>query len=108
LEIDSTELPADPTLARLHAGERSALLLAENVSADVMLLDEKAARAAAVARGLGVVGLLGVLREAADRGLVALPSAVEDLLKAGFRTSPALLRSVLERPAPPRPPRGKE
>jgi predicted nucleic acid-binding protein len=63
--------------------------------ADVVLLDEKAGRAAALSRGLRVVGLLGVLREAANRGLVDLPAAPQALMSAGFRASPALLKAVL-------------
>ena len=55
-------LPADPVLDRLHAGERAAILLAERLGADIVLLDEKAARTIAVGRGLRVSGLLGVLR----------------------------------------------
>ena len=95
LVIDSTALPADATLDRLHAGERAAILLAELSAADLVLLDERAARTVAVGRGLRVSGLLGTLREAADRGLVDLPTAVQALLSAGFRASPALLKSLL-------------
>jgi predicted nucleic acid-binding protein len=95
LVIDSTALPADAVLDRLHAGERAAILLAERLAADIVLLDEKAARRVAVGRGLRVSGLLGVLREAANRGLVDLPTAVQALLSAGFRASPALLKSLL-------------
>jgi hypothetical protein len=72
LVIDSTALPVDATLDRLHAGERAAILLAECTGADIVLLDEKAARTVAVGRGLRVIGLLGVLREAANRGLADL------------------------------------
>jgi predicted nucleic acid-binding protein len=60
-----------------------------------VLLDEKAGRTAALGRGHRVSGLLGLLREAADRGLVDLPTAVQALLSAGFRASPALLKAVL-------------
>jgi predicted nucleic acid-binding protein len=96
LVIDSTPLPADPVLDRLHAGERAAILLAERLGGDIVLLDEKAARAVGVGRGLHVSGVLGVLREAASRGLVDLPTAVEALLSAGFRASPALLKSLFD------------
>lgn len=95
LEIDSSPLPVDGELDRLHPGERAAILLAERLGSDLVLLDEKAGRAAALGRGLRVSGLLGLLREAADRGLVDLPTAVQALLSAGFRASPALLKAVL-------------
>lgn len=68
----------------------------EAMGADIVLLDEKAARTVAVGRGLRVSGLLGVLREAASRGLVDLPTAVQALLSAGFRASPTLLKSLLD------------
>lgn len=95
LVIDSTALPVDTALDRLHAGERAAILLAERLRADLVLLDEKAGRTATLGRGLRVSGLLGVLREAASRGLVDLPTAVQALLGVGFRASPALLKSLL-------------
>lgn len=95
LVIDSSPLPTEATLGRLHAGERAAILLAEHIRADVVLLDEKAGRATALSRGLHVAGLLGVLREAANRGMVDLPAAVKALMSAGFRASPALLKSLL-------------
>lgn len=95
LEIDSIVLPSDAALDRLHAGERAAILLAERLRADLVLLDEKPGRTAALGRGLRVSGLLGILREAANRGLVDLPAAIQALLSVGFRASPALLRSLL-------------
>ena len=91
----------EKSMERLQAGERAAILLAESVHADIVLIDEKSARHVAAQRGLRVTGLLGVLVEAANRGLVDLASAIERLTKTGFRCSPTLLRSVLEgRPAP--------
>jgi predicted nucleic acid-binding protein len=69
--------------------------LDSRIRADVVLLDEKAGRAAALSRGLHVAGLLGVLREAANRGLVDLSVAIQALMRVGFRASPALLKSLL-------------
>ena len=51
----------EPDLGRLHAGERAAILLAERTGADLLLIDEKAARSVAEKRGLRVTGLLGVV-----------------------------------------------
>jgi predicted nucleic acid-binding protein len=96
LVIDSTVLRPDAALDRLHAGERAAILLAEHLQADAVLLDEKAARATAFARGLRVTGVLGVLRAGADRGLVDLPTAIRAVMDVGFRASPALLKSLLD------------
>ena len=62
-------------LEKLQAGERAAIILAEYIKADLILLDEKAARRVAAERGVRVTGLLGILGEAATRGLVDLPPA---------------------------------
>jgi predicted nucleic acid-binding protein len=84
-------------LEKLQAGEQAAILLAESVKADIILLDEKAARRVAADRGLRVTGLLGVLGEAATRELVDLASAIDSLRTTSFRSSPALMKTALDR-----------
>jgi len=93
------ELPilATSGLEKLQAGEQAAILLAESIRADIILLDEKAARRIAAARGLRVTGILGVLGEAATRGLVELAPAIDRLRMTNFRSSPALLKATLDR-----------
>lgn len=81
-------------LEKLQAGERAAIILAESIQADLILLDEKAARRVAAELGLRVTGLLGGLGEAAARGLVDLPSAIDRLRKTTFRCPPALLKAL--------------
>ena len=79
--------PEDPdaTLAALDPGERTALRLAEQLRSGLVLLDESAARAFAVQRGLKVSGTLGVLCDAAQAGLLKLPDALDLLRKTNFR-----------------------
>lgn len=84
----------EPDLARLHAGEREAVLLAEALQAD-LLVDEKLARDAALSRGLAVTGLLGLLKRAGERGLLSVSDAVRDLRKTSFRASPKLYEEFL-------------
>ena len=84
-------------LEKLQAGEQAAILLAESVKTDIILLDEKAARRVAADRGLRVTGLLGILGEAATRGLVDLAPVIDSLRTTSFRSSPALLKATLER-----------
>ncbi len=93
-EVPDTEAAG---LDMLQSGERAAIILAETMNADIIVLDEKAARRIAAARGIRVTGILGVLSEAANRGLVQLPSAIDRLRKTSFRASPALLKAVLDR-----------
>ena len=99
LWICAKESPDTPTsgLEKLQAGEQAAILLAESSQADIILLDEKAARRVAGERGLRVTGTLGVLGEGSKRGLLNLASAIDRLRKTTFRCSPALLKSTLDR-----------
>ena len=90
--------PAGPItgLEKLQAGEQSAILLAERTSPDLLLLDEKSARRVAGERGIPVTGGLGLLGEAASRGLLDLAGAIERLRRTNFRYSPALLKATLD------------
>ena len=95
--VQENPLSATAGLEKLQGGERASILLAESMKADIILLDEKAARRVATKRGLRVTGLLGVLGEAATRGLVELAPAIDRLRTTSFRSSPALLKGTLDR-----------
>ncbi len=97
ISIEQNPLLAATGLEKLHAGEQAAILLAESIKADLILLDEKAARRVAADRGLRVTGLLGVLGEAATRGLIELAPVIDRLRMTSFRASPALLKATLDR-----------
>jgi predicted nucleic acid-binding protein len=86
-----------PELAALDSGELEAIQLAQGLGADLVILDDKAAREAAKSVGLSMTGTLGILDAAARRKLVDLPAAVARLRRTNFRVSPALLRSLLQR-----------
>ena len=77
-------------------GEQAVILLAESISAELILLDEESARGIAAQRGMRITGTLGVLGEAL-RGLVDLPAAVDRLRRTNFRCSPALMKTTLDR-----------
>lgn len=87
----------DAELMRLDPGERAAIALAQQLRADLVIIDERAARDMARARGLTVTGLLAVLAEAAQRGLIDLPQAIDRLRQTSFRASPRLLKELLDR-----------
>ncbi len=89
--------PTTTGMEKLQAGEQAAILLAQLVKANVILLDEKSARQVAVDRGLQVTGTLGILGEASARGLVDLTAAIKRLRTTNFRYSPALLKATLDR-----------
>ena len=97
IAVHDNPLGSTAGMEKLQLGEQNVILLAETAQAEIVLLDEKAARRFAADRGLRVTGTLGVLGEAATRGLVDLTNAIERLRKTNFRYSPALLKATLDR-----------
>jgi len=63
----------------LGAGEREAISLAEELRAEVLLIDDGAGRREAKRRRLAIRGTLGILGLAARHGLTDLWSAIERL-----------------------------
>jgi predicted nucleic acid-binding protein len=83
----------------LGPGEAEALALAERVKADLVLLDDRAARAEALRRGLLVTGTIGVLLDAAEHGYVDLQESLDRLLRTSFYIDADLLSEILSRGA---------
>lgn len=80
----------------LRAGEIETIALALQLRADLVLMDERLARKFAQSKGLQLLGTLGILRQAHERGwLPDLRDALDDLRAHGFRFSDALYRQVL-------------
>lgn len=80
----------------LGAGEAEAIVLAREVKADFVLMDERLGRSVAHTLGLKVVGLVGVLIEARARGLIIEANEIMDQLhrRAGFWISEELRKLV--------------
>jgi len=91
------DAPPDPLLLRfLDHGEASAIPLAERLHA-ALLADDADARRIAAARGLVVVGTLGVLLAAKNRGLIpAVAPIVRQMESLGMYVSDSLRNRVLQ------------
>jgi len=82
----------------LHRGERQAILLAESVRADVLLIDEQSGRTIALTRNIPLSGTLGVLERADRMGLVSnFPQALQRLKASGFFIAETLEQQLLDR-----------
>lgn len=76
-------------LAILDPGERDAILLAQSLHADRLVIN----------RGVPVIGTLGVLADASGRGLLELPKPLAALQKTNFHAAPELIRRLLSNDA---------
>jgi predicted nucleic acid-binding protein len=82
----------------LGLGEREAISLADDLKAQLLLVDDKAARLAATQLGIPIMGTVGILKEAARRGLLELRSVLELLRATDFFLSDKLLEHLLADP----------
>jgi hypothetical protein len=81
----------------LDAGESEALILARERNAEMLLIDERAARRKAATLELTTIGTLGVLLMARDRGLLpTIKPLLMDLRRADFYMSEELYNQVLQ------------
>ena len=99
LEVRAPSVPPLEFPATLRAGERQAISLAEEVHAEVLLIDDWAGRREAERRHLTIQGTLGILGLAAQQGLTDLPMAIARLRQTNFRATEELIQSVLDEDA---------
>jgi predicted nucleic acid-binding protein len=84
-------------LADLDRGEAEVIALAQELGADLVIIDERLARRHAERIGLTLTGTLGVLLRAKERGFVrAIGPLMEDLRRGGIRLSDRLVQEALE------------
>jgi len=94
--------PSDPALDRLSGeldrGELEVIALARRTKADIVLMDDSAARRAAEALGLKPRGTIHVILKAHRRKLLSRSDAkraVRRLISSGFRISAEVYAAVL-------------
>ncbi len=89
----------DTILMQLGAGEREAILLAQEMQADVVLTDDLEGRQEAVQRGIAVTGTLGILERLALRELIDLPTVIAQLPATSFYAPSEIVAEMLVRDA---------
>lgn len=76
----------------LHLGEKEAMLLYEDIKADLIIIDDNSARKEATRRGQKVTGILGVLSRAKEKGLInEVRPLINELLNSGYFISENVL-----------------
>jgi predicted nucleic acid-binding protein len=84
--------------AALHTGEAEAIVLATELQAERLVLDDQDARRFALRCGLKIIGTLGILLAAKQRGAISsLREEINALAALGFHAHPQLVAAVLQR-----------
>jgi predicted nucleic acid-binding protein len=94
-EVEAGRRPEPVQAAGLGAGESDAILLADEIGANLLITDDATARKVAGRRNLRVTGTMGVLRTAREAGLIGavLPLLLE-LRRLGQWVSDELVEQI--------------
>ena len=95
LEVKPVDLLDDAALQPLGAGERAAITLALSMNAELILIDERKGTSVAITKGFTVTGTLGILRVAAQGGLIDLADTIATLKLTNFRYRQEMLNDLL-------------
>lgn len=83
-------------LSDLDRGEAEAIVLAQELGADLVIIDERLARKHARRLGLKLTGTLGILLEAKKRGYIStIKPLVEKLVHGGIRLGDDVIKESL-------------
>ena len=90
-------LAANVLRSQLDYGESESIVLAKELGADILMLDEKKARKVAQANSQPVIGTIGVLQAAKDKGLINdMKSHLDGLIANGIWIDRKLYQTVLQ------------
>ncbi len=96
IEIRSTAM-SNTSVPIRGRGEHEAIQIALESHADLLLVDDKKARAVARRLGLRITGTIGVLELGAELGHIHLQQVFDRLRRTDFEVSEEILQSALAR-----------
>ena len=83
--------------AKLHDGEVEVMMLSNEISADLLIIDDNAAKKTAKFLGFTVTGTLGVILKAKFEGIVPqVKPILDEMLRQGFYISSKLIETILK------------
>jgi predicted nucleic acid-binding protein len=84
-------------MAELDLGESESIALAVEENARYLIIDEYKGRKIADSYGVKIVGILGILVQAKQTGLISsVKDTIQKLVEAGFRLDKKLVERVLK------------
>ncbi|MDI6791595.1 MAG: DUF3368 domain-containing protein [bacterium] len=84
-------------LTDLDQGEAEAIALAEELSADLLIIDERIGRQYAKRLGLKLTGTLGILIKAKQKGLIiTVQPLIEEMRQGGIRLGEKVVQKALQ------------
>jgi predicted nucleic acid-binding protein len=93
---NATQLTAWRSKHGLGAGETATILMAQELSANLAIIDERIARGLATSLGINVTGCIGILESAARKNLITnLRSTYQQLLASGTYIDRTILNRSL-------------
>jgi predicted nucleic acid-binding protein len=95
-EIRSVRRSTEEELARLGPGEQEAIVLAREVLADYLPIDDARGILFAESHQIRTVGTIGILREASAKNLIDFMSSFQKLMATNFRISSSFRERILK------------
>ncbi|MCX7839508.1 MAG: DUF3368 domain-containing protein [Anaerolineae bacterium] len=90
-------LAVEVLLDEMDVGEAEAIVLAREIGADWVLMDEKKGRRKLLQMGINKIGTLGILLKAKQLGLLpAIRPEIEKLRQHGFSVSQDVIDAILQ------------
>ena len=87
----------DTFISSLHDGEVEVMILAKELSSDLVIIDDSLARRYAKHQGLTITGTVGVILRAKHKGIIgSVKPLLDDLVNSDFYVSESVINDVLK------------